>query len=266
MHASKISVATLAALIAFAAFAETAHADPCPPDFTPYIDVQWTTSRTGIVPVRQPAVMVAIESDCNDRFAVPATELRVAASRTLAGKFRPVAIERRGKLFAWRPPGPGVWFLRVGRSSESSESSDDRSPMDGGAIVVVYEPVDQVRARFEISRGGPRSGDGVVLQPVLDLEADDGPSARVIWREPFLFLPYPAAGLTVAKQLPRGRYLAREGVPENDSADEARGAPRRVDFFARSDAKRGTVEITSSGDVPLELHRVCKIPRRRPSP
>ena len=257
MHASKISVATLAALIAFA---ETAHADPCPPDFTPYIDVQWTTSRTGIVPVGQPAVMVAIESDCNDRFAVPATELRVAASRTLSGKFRPVAIERRGKLFAWRPPGPGVWFLRVGRSSESS---DDRSPMDGGAIVVAYEPADQVRARFEIARGGPRNGDGVVLQPVLDLDADDGPSARVIWREPFLFLPYPAAGLTVEKQLPRGRYVAREGVPENGSADDARGAPRRVDFFARSDAKSGTVEITSSGAVPLELHRVCKIPVRR---
>ena len=131
MHASRISVATLAALIAFAAFDEPTHADQCPPDFTPYIDVHWATDATGFVPVGRAAVMVAIDGDCNVRSAVPAAALRVYVSRTESGTFRPVAIERRGELFAWRPPAPGIWFVRVGRIANGRP----RGGVSGGVSV-----------------------------------------------------------------------------------------------------------------------------------
>jgi len=256
MHASRISVATLAALIAFAAFDEPTHADQCPPDFTPYIDVHWATDATGFVPVGRAAVMVAIDGDCNVRSAVPAAALRVYVSRTESGTFRPVAIERRGELFAWRPPAPGIWFVRVGRIANG------RPPRtDGGAIVLAYEPTTQARVRFQTSAGGQPRGEGVALRPIVVLEVGDHARAgpRVSWLEPFLFLPYP---LAVEVRLPRGRYGAHEGHSASFRADDTRGAPRRVEFFATSDARTGAVDIVSSGDGALDLQRMCEIPLR----
>ena len=110
-------------------------------------------------------------------------------------------------------------------------------------------------------RDAPRRHDVQVMRLEVGDHARAGP--RVGWLEPFLFLPYP---LAVETRLPRGRYGAHEGRAASFPADDARGAPRRVDFFSTSDARTGAVDIASSGDVALDLQRICEIPLRGPSP
>jgi hypothetical protein len=202
--------------------------------------------------------MSAMGGDCKYPSSVSSAELLVFAARSAGGPFEPVAIERRGKLFAWRPSAPGLWYLRVDRRSAGLPAER------GGAIVVAYEPEAGVNAQLTILVDG-RMREGIALLPAVEPD-EQRPDDRDCcdWLMPYLFLRRPTASGAIAMRLPRGRYVAREShIERGYDRDGKSGRIWRVRLWPLIDGQSGTVDVAGDGDVHLTLHAIERLPRPR---
>jgi hypothetical protein len=216
-----------------------------------YVGVMWANRGTGFVPVGGEVLMFAHDGDCRSRVSVAFEELAVSAARRVDGPYEPTAIRKEGKLFGWRPPSEGPWFLRVERVQQGS--GPKRSP--GTAVVIAYPPKDVMRVQLVLDGAGepPRL---LGLFPVLGPEVERLAAAGAFeqWAMPHLAFKTPAGSRTVAAQIPRGRYRAgearvlvwklndRKDPPSSTLVDEPRKALRSAPF-----------QLTSGGEVRLQL-------------
>jgi len=251
MSIRRFALALLTVAVSTVAAAERpAHAYGCGDIAYNYIGVMWAGSGSGFVPVGGEALMVAHDGDCKVRHSVAPDELVVSAARKVDGPYEPTAIRKAGKLFAWRPPSAGIWFLRVERDQHGS-----RHASPGTAVVVAYAPSDVMRVQLVL--GGSSLPPGLLgLFPVLGPEVDrlkiTGGFEQ--WATPHLVFKIAPGSRTVAVQAPRGNYRAgqarslvwtlgdRQSPPSSTLIDEPRKGLRSAPF-----------EIKSSGEVRLEL-------------
>jgi len=247
MRALSKTLAIGAAVSAWLSFAAgPARAQTCPPTYAPFLELAWAEGGTGFVASRHAVVMVAMDGDCKHRYPVPAAELRVSAARKTSGPFEPVTIERRGKLFAWRPSAAGLWYLRVDRKTGGRPA-----PATAGAIVVAYEPEARVNARLILSLDG-KLREGIALLPLA--EPDERPPAErdcCTWLMPYQFVGRPPASGEISLRLPPGRYLARESFIDR----------RRRELMPLTTGQSGVLDVVSDGDVRLTMHAIERLPR-----
>jgi hypothetical protein len=225
-----------------------ARAYMCPPDYRPYVDLAWLDESAGFVAVGEAAVMLAMDGDCKHRYAVPAADLRVSVAHSADGPFEPIAIEQRGKVFAWRPRADGVWFVRVERKPAARVTA----PAPAGAVVVAYERAARMKAMMILpSLQGGLVG-RVALTPIVETDGD--------WLLPHVLLPAAGPDDAIAVRLPRGRYLARDAIVDRSRTDDG---VRRIHLLALTSGQSGTLDVVADGDVHLAMHKVCRMPMPR---
>jgi hypothetical protein len=251
MSTRRFALALLTMTVSAVVAERRAHAYGCNDFFHAYIGVMWAGTGSGYVPVGGDAVMFAHDGDCKVRFSVPPDEVVVSAARKVDGPYEPTAIQKMGKLFAWRPPSEGLWFLRIERVTP--RGSGPKSP--GTAVVVAYPPNDMVHVKLTLD--GSSEPPGLLgLFPVLGPEVErlSATGAFEQWAKPHLVLKRSAGSRTIAARIPRGTYRAGEARRLTWKLDDRQSSPTSILVDEpRKGLRSAPFDVKSDGEVRLEL-------------